>query len=64
MTMIFDQGAGFLPGIDGLALPGQRYLLLPPFATLNIECWVMAWLCAVYKEVVCEYNEHVRISLP
>jgi len=40
--MIFGQGIGFLPGIDGLALPGQGHLLLPPFATLNTECWIMA----------------------
>ncbi len=40
MTTIFGQGTGFLPGINGLALPDQGYLLLPPFATLNAELWL------------------------
>jgi len=41
MARVFGQGTGFLPGVDGLALPDQGYLLLPPFATLNTEYWIM-----------------------
>jgi len=35
--MIFGQGAGFLPRINGLALLGQGYLFSPLFATLSID---------------------------